>query len=323
MTSAKKISYLLFAAMAVMAVALRLGPVIIAGLFSFMILELTNRALSLKMPRLTARWLSLLIFTVVAAALMLMLAHFFRQAFSKLPSILGTALQKTDSLGARYGFNLPFDSLQESHALIMETIKGNFQSITKASGLLTKEFFRVFIGVFIAVLCFLSDVPRAFQPNLFDAVRGEFNARLRFFMSGFEKILGAQFIISTINTLLTACFLLIMGLPYLWFLTLSTFILGMLPLIGNVLSNTIVVGAALMLSPHLAFVSLGYLILIHRILYLLYNHLVGADIKTPMWQILLGVLIGEAVMGIPGIILAPAVLHCIQGEMRAIKYQPA
>ena len=49
-------------------------------------------------------------------------------------------------------------------------------------------------------------------------------------------------------------------------------------------------------------------------LYFLNSKIVGDRIKTPFWLTLLGLILGEKLMGIPGMILAPVVLHYIKVE---------
>ncbi len=318
MTTAKKASFLVFAAFALAVVVFHLGPVLLAGLFSFMILDLTHRALARRMPEFLTRALSVLIFLVTAIALSWLFGHFLKLALSRLPVILGSLIPTIGAMADAYGLELPFENLHEFRQVILETIKENARSVTRASGLLTKGFFHIVIGIFVAILCFLSDRRENYKANLLDEFRREFRERVRVFMLGFEKVLGAQVLISLINTTLTFVFLLAVGLPFVHFLTLATFIFGILPIIGNILSNAIIVGTALTISPLKAVFALAFLVVIHKGEYFLNSRIVGSSIETPMWVTLLGILVGEVVMGIPGIILAPALIYYIREELRAI-----
>jgi len=129
---------------------------------------------------------------------------------------------------------------------------------------------------------------------------------------------GAQVAISTINTILTAVFLHAMGFPFKNFLILTTFVCGLIPIIGNVISNIAIVSAGLTISVQLATFGLGYLVVIHKLEYILNSRIVGSSIDTPMWMTLLGLIVGEAMMGVPGVLLAPALLHYVRAELRAI-----
>jgi predicted PurR-regulated permease PerM len=318
MTNTRKASYVLFALMALGAVLFKLGPLILSGLFSFMILDLTYRRLVLRLRPGLARWLSLLIFTISAVSLFWLFGSFIRQSLSTLPAIAAAAIPKIILLAETYGIDVPFDNLYELKEIVIQAIKTNSQGLAHASGLLTRGFFHVVVGIFVAILCFMTEHPADYQPNLYDSLRKELNARITTFMRGFEKVLGAQVTISGINTVITAIFLISMRFPFLGFLIPATFILGCLPLVGGVLSNTIICATALNISHQHAAFSLAFLVVIHKLEYLLNSHVMGSSINAPMWQTLLGILVGEVVMGVPGIVLAPAMLHYIKDELQAI-----
>ncbi|PIR15972.1 MAG: permease, partial [Elusimicrobia bacterium CG11_big_fil_rev_8_21_14_0_20_64_6] len=91
-----------------------------------------------------------------------------------------------------------------------------------------------------------------------------------------------------------------------------------IPIIGNVISNIAIVSAGLTISVQLATFGLGYLVVIHKLEYILNSRIVGSSIDTPMWMTLLGLIVGEAMMGVPGVLLAPALLHYVRAELRAI-----
>lgn len=318
MTNARKASHIFFAALIVAACALRLGNVILAGLFSYMILDLTHRRLSGHMPDLAARLVSLGIFLVTATSLAWMVGQFLKLAVYRMPLIISSVMPTLDRMAASYGLDLPFDNLRELRGVIILAIKGNAQSITKESGLLTRGFFQIVIGVFIAIMKFFPETPRPRPGTLFEDLSSEFNQRMSLFMGSYEKVLGAQVLISLINTLITAVFIMAVGIPYTHFLILGTFILGIIPLIGNIMANTIIIGSALTLSPQHAFIAFVFLILSHKAQYFLNSHIIGSTLKTPMWVTLLGILVGEVLLGVPGIILAPALLHYAREELASI-----
>lgn len=322
MNSARRTSYLLFASVIVGVVALHLGPVALAGLFSYMIMDLTHRRIRGAMPELAARLVALVVFLVIAVSLSWMVAEFVRLTLARTPLILSQLLPQVDKLASEYGLDLPFENLHQFRTAILEAIKENARSITAESGLLTRGFFQLIVGIFVAILCFLSepDASKA-RPNFFDAVRRELDQRVQVFMLGFEKILGAQVLISLINTFVTLVFLLAIGLPYVHFLTLATFLFGVIPIIGNIMSNCAIIGTAMTVSPRMAFAALLFLIITHKAQYFLNSRILGSRINTPMWQLLLGLLVGEAIMGVPGMVLAPAMLHYLREEMIAIPYQ--
>jgi len=318
MNTARKASYFLFAVFAATVLWLNLGPVLLAGLVSFMILNLAHRRLARLVPELAARAMSVVIFLMTAALLSWLVATFFRLALHRMPLILGDLIPTLDGLARGMGIDLPFENLHEFRVIVLETIKDNARSVTQASGLLTKGFFQLLAGIFVAILCFLAEPESSNKPDLFDQLRREFEARVRVFMVGFEKILGAQVLISFINAGFTAIFIIVIGIPNIHFLTLTTFIFGIIPVIGNLISNAVIVGTALTVSPHKALVAMIFLGFSHMAQHLLSGQILGSRINTPVWQILAGLLIGEALMGVPGMILAPAMIHYIREELQDI-----
>jgi predicted PurR-regulated permease PerM len=50
--------------------------------------------------------------------------------------------------------------------------------------------------------------------------------------------------------------------------------------------------------------------------YFLNSKIIGDRIRNPMWLTLLGLVVGEKLMGIPGMILAPVVLYYIKVEAK-------
>ncbi|MBI3552507.1 MAG: AI-2E family transporter [Elusimicrobia bacterium] len=318
MTPARKASYALFAALAAAIICLHLGPVLLAGLFSYMILDLTHRKLAGPLPSLAARAGAVATFGVTAALLTWLVITFFKLAMHRMPLILGSLIPTVDGMANEYGIDLPFENLHGFRVVLLEALKENARSVTETSGLLTKGFFQIVVGIFVAILHFLSEPEPAIKHNLFDAMRREFDLRVKVFMLGFEKILSAQVLISFINAGITAIFLLAVGIPFVHFLTLTTFIFGILPIVGNIASNTVIVGTALTISPQMAVVALIFLVVSHKAQYLLSGHILGSRIDTPVWQILAGLLIGEALMGVPGMILAPAMIHYLREELRDI-----
>jgi predicted PurR-regulated permease PerM len=87
--------------------------------------------------------------------------------------------------------------------------------------------------------------------------------------------MGAQITISLINTALTAIFLMAVHMPHAPLLIAVTFLCGLVPIVGNLLSNTIIVFVALTMSLKLAISALIFLVVIHKLEYLLNSKIIG------------------------------------------------
>ena len=79
---------------------------------------------------------------------------------------------------------------------------------------------------------------------------------------------------------------------------------------------------AFTVSPKLAIWALVFLVTIHKLEYLLNSKIIGDRIKNPVWLTLIGLIVGERLMGISGMILAPVLLHYLRVEASQIEANP-
>ncbi|MCZ4314653.1 AI-2E family transporter [Comamonadaceae bacterium G21597-S1] len=127
----------------------------------------------------------------------------------------------------------------------------------------------------------------------------------------FTAVVFAQFRIAAINTALTGVYLLgilpLMGtpIPFASTLVAATFVASLLPVVGNLLSNTMIVVVSLTQSVAVAGLSLLWLTGIHKLEYFLNAHIIGSRIRAKAWELLIAMLTMEAVFGLAGLISAP------------------
>ena len=72
----------------------------------------------------------------------------------------------------------------------------------------------------------------------------------------------------------------------------------------------------------LGIAALVFLIVVHKLEYFLNSKIIGQWIRNPVWLTLIGLVIGERLMGIPGLVLAPVVLNYIRVEMLKVEMPP-
>lgn len=317
----RKASYLLVLLALIVVARFHLGAALIAGLFATMILNQANRGLrDAGASPFLSRWLSVGLFLVLGALLSMIFVAFVRIGLSRLPLLLDRVLPRLDALSGRFGVEFPVDNVADLRAFILETAKDNARSISAASGLLTRGFFQIVAAVAVALLRFLAPAVdgKPVKGGLEAEFAHECSERLALFTGSFDRVMGAQVVISAINTGATLVFLLIVGIPFRSMLTLATFLCGMVPIAGNLASNALIVAAALSRSDHMALAALVYLVLIHKAEYFLNGRIVGSRIDTPTWATLTGLMVGEALMGVTGVILAPSLIHYLREELREI-----
>jgi hypothetical protein len=107
-------------------------------------------------------------------------------------------------------------------------------------------------------------------------------------------------------------------LPLTKTLIVLTFLLGLLPVIGNLMSNTLITIVGLSLSIWVAVAALGYLIVIHKLEYFLNARIVGGQISAKSWELLLAMLVFEAAFGLPGV-AGPIYYAYLKSELKRME----
>jgi predicted PurR-regulated permease PerM len=92
---------------------------------------------------------------------------------------------------------------------------------------------------------------------------------------------------------------------------------GLIPVVGNLISNTVIVIVSLSASFIAAVGSLLFLVLIHKLEYFVNARIIGTQIRARAWELLLAMLVMEAAFGIAGVIAAPIFYAYLKDELTA------
>jgi predicted PurR-regulated permease PerM len=145
--------------------------------------------------------------------------------------------------------------------------------------------------------------------------------RVSRFADAFRRIVFAQVKISAVNTFFTGIYLLVAlplfhsRLPLSKTLVILTFVVGLLPVIGNLISNTVIVLISLSSGIGVAIASLAFLVVIHKLEYFLNARIVGGEIEAKAWELLIAMLVMEAAFGLLGVVAAPVFYAYIKREL--------
>lgn len=309
----------------VLAIWLRLTGPLIAGLLTYLVVS------RLHLFETRGKWLAVVFFVVLLAVAFYLLGHFSNQTVKALPEIAEKAIPSLLQAAAEYNVELPFDDYTTFKNSAIEFIRSQtkqLSSVARFARVATAEAALMVIACVIALALFLNprfDISPLKAPkaaSLFDAYTNEIAARWSIFYRCFERVLGAQILISAVNTFLTAMFVMAVDLPYALMAIGITFLCGLLPVVGNLISNTIIVGIGLTVSLQMGVWALIFLVVIHKLEYFLNSKIVGHRIRNPVWLTLAALVVGERLMGLPGIVLAPIVLHYIKTETSSFRMEP-
>jgi predicted PurR-regulated permease PerM len=177
----------------------------------------------------------------------------------------------------------------------------------------------ILIGMVVGALLSLREVKSPAEPPPLAASLLERADRLS---RSFRRVVFAQVWIAAVNAFLTGLYLAVLlpvlgvDLPLTKTLIAVTFVCGLLPVVGNLISNTIIVVVSLSQSLFVAIGSLSYLIVIHKLEYFLNARIIGSRIRAKAWEMLLAMLFMEAAFGIPGLIAAPIYYAYLKDELK-------
>ncbi len=321
MITPARLSYGVLALTIILAGLLHLGTPLLVVLFAYFALR--------QLFYLTKRkWLALILFIVVVAGIAAAAVYFTRAALLALPDVADTSIPSASAWAQQRQIELPFTDFESLRAVVIDTLKEEahyLRNVAHFAGSTTAVLVFTIIGIVAAVSLFFKtglDPYRnthAVQNNLYSICCDEVSTRFRDFYRSFATVMGAQITISLINTTLTAIFVAAVRLPYGPLVVAITFLCGLVPIVGNLVSNTVIVFLALTVSLKLAIGALVFLVAIHKLEYFLNSKIIGERIRNPVWLTLIALIIGERLMGIPGLILAPVVLNYVRVDMLKVE----
>jgi predicted PurR-regulated permease PerM len=256
------------------------------------------------------------------------LVYFSSLAYRTLPSIAETSIPAMVEFAEKNGIDLPFTDYSSLKSAALDEARSGFTVVGRYAGVASFQFVLVVAGLVVAVSVFLrpdwtaKNGTAVATGSVYSAVTGELTLRFRSLYESFARVMGAQIVISGINTALTAAFLAFNHYPYAALLITFVFLFGLIPIVGNIISNVLIVGVGFTISPRTGLYALIFLVIIHKLEYFLNSKIVGQRINSPVWLTLIGLLVGERLMGIPGMILAPVVLHFIKVEASSYAASP-
>src|SRR5471030_1070718 len=311
-----------------MVLPLKLLPSLLAGLLVYELVNMLTPQLQRLIEGRRARWLAVaLLGTLIVSVLTLIFAGVISFILHEAENP-GASLDKFMVVVDRVRGQLPpfIDSylpasaaeFQVSLGAWLQKHIGELQMLGKGAA---HMFVTLLIGMVLGAIIALQRVVDVTKRKPLAAAL--FN-RLRLLSAAFRNIVFAQIKISLLNTAFTSVFLAVIlplcgiHLPLTKTLIILTFLLGLLPVVGNLMSNTLIFIVGLSLSIWVAMAALGYLIVIHKLEYFLNARIVGGQISAKSWELLLAMLVFEAAFGLPGVVAGPIYYAYLKSELKQI-----
>jgi predicted PurR-regulated permease PerM len=308
------------------ALRFHLLPGLLAGLLVFELVHIIAPRLRLVHAGAGKVAAVALLAMVIVAMLMLLFfgaMAFFRSDAGSLPALL----QKMAEIIEGSRGNLPdwvvgslpadADSLKNTIVTWLRGHAGDVELVGREAG---RTVVHILIGMVIGAMVSLREARPGEGHGPLAHALVERAARLG---EAFRRVVFAQVRIAALNTLFTVIYLVavlpMLGvhLPLTKTMIAITFVAGLLPVLGNLISNTVIVVVSLSASPSAALGSLVFLVLVHKLEYFLNARIVGVQIRASAWELLLAMLVMEAAFGIPGLVAAPIYYAYLKDELAA------
>ena len=295
-------------------------------LFTYLLTDITVNGIHDRFPNISRHFLLYCFYMVLILGSLVLSLRVVPEFVSDLPTyskqidnqLIGFVVEFCKKYNIAFDLNLISGKVIEQSTTELKGFVAIFKGVSKG--------FIFFL--FSLVLNFLlfndeNQVNRTFiseKGTLMSFCYNFFTAKLRKFYFFFKTVMGGQVIISLINTFITSILVVTLHLPHKITLISLVFICGLLPVIGNLISNTIVSVTAFFTDGLWAFlVCLVLLVAIHKLEYFLNSKIIGSIVRLPMFVTLLSLLLGESLMGIPGIILAIPFVLFFKSELEEVR----
>ncbi len=328
MNNIKLSSFIAISSLICMVLILHMAPTLLVGMLIYLLAKRLGDKLSLKMPENPARILAAVLITTIIIGGLTITGIFLSKTLGNEQNLAGLAAKlgesvndiKNDLPPTLLGY-LP-DSMLSLNGSVNDLIKEHTQELGVAGKEGLHTFAHILIAVVAALLLSINSFSSLAKAQPFAKAMRE---RIQLFGKAFENIVFAQIKISAINTLLTGIFLLIVlphfgfNLPYNKTLVVVTFFAGLLPVIGNLISNSLITVIGIGVSFKVAIAALLFLVAVHKLEYFINAKIVGSKIHAAAWELLLALLIMESLFGITGLLIAPILYAYIKSELLLAK----
>lgn len=320
------VAWILIGILMVLVLTCHLLPALLAGLLVYELVHILTPFIEKKFPGARAKIIAIALLTIIIVGLLTLvgvgLVAFLRSDAGSITELLARMAQIIEDsrkvLPVWLLEHLPPDAItfQVKATAWLREHSDDLQVVGTEAGRITVH---ILIGMVVGGMVALRD---AMNDDIYKPFARAMVQRAHLFGRSFRRVVFAQVRIAAINAFFTGIYLAVVlpllgiHLPLVKTMIAITFLVGLIPVAGNLISNTIIVIVSLSHSLSVAIGSLAYLVIIHKLEYFLNARIVGGQIRAQAWELLITMLLMEAVFGIAGIVAAPIYYAYIKSELR-------
>jgi predicted PurR-regulated permease PerM len=319
-------AWMLVGILMLLVLTFHLLPALLAGLLVYELIHILTPYIEQKFPGARAKIIAIALLTMIIVGLLALagagLVAFLRSDAGSVTELLARMAQIIEDsrkvLPVWILEHLPPDAITfQVHATTwLREHADDLQVVGKEAVRITVH---ILIGLVVGGMIGLRD---ALNDEVYKPFARAMAQRAHLFGRSFRQVVFAQVRIAAINAFFTGIYLAVVlpllgiHLPLVKTMIAITFVVGLIPVAGNLISNTVIVIVSLSHSLSVAIGSLAYLVIIHKLEYFLNARIVGGQIRAQAWELLIAMLLMEAVFGVAGIVAAPIYYAYIKSELR-------
>ena len=319
-------AWLMMAAGLLLTLTLHLLPALLSGLLVVQLVHLL--APRFVIGRLDHSWAKVLVVSLITLIVLGALGGFaagvilylrteggLSGLLTKMAEVIENSRQLLPPWAAAW---LPQGDGSVIRAGLVEWLRAHALDIRKLSGDAGRVLLHFIIGLIIGSFIALR---QASPHQMLAPMAQAMCARVHRLSDAFRRVVFAQVRISALNALLTAIYLMLVlpafgvQLPFTKTMVIVTFAVGLMPVLGNLVSNAVIVIISLSHSPYIAASSLAFLVIIHKLEYFVNARIIGGQIQARAWELLIAMVAMEAAFGVQGVIAAPIIYAYVKKEL--------
>ena len=329
-SNAEIAAWVLIGGLILYVLVMRVVAALIGGLALYLILDRLAQSLEKRIPGMAARTTAVILVTLIGGGLIVgalaFSISFLQHHVDTLPAMMqqmADILRSTRVWLGDYGRQLIPDVMTDAENIkgaIVLWLKAHAEAVRIAGGTFSIGLLHLFMGMLLAIVIFFRHVTHH-DESLRGSLAFYLTEKVDRFANIFSRIATAQIKVSAINTLIVAVYLAVLlsigkAIPFMTTVIAITFICGLVPIFGNIVSNAVLVILSLGVSEGTAIASLIFVLALSKLQYVLTSRMVGGNTNSQAWEILFSIIIGEAAFGVAGVVMAPIVYAFVKRELR-------